>query len=194
MCFALKFQFVRLFISIALTDALREQIIKSREHIKQKCFTPEQAQRMRWINETEYHVTQYFIGEVSGERVEEAKSVVQEVAASTSSFTITSDRFEFKPRNNPRLLWLRFRSIDAYADLQTRLHNASVEAGLSNNEINDDPIPHVTLIRLKHVKPNDCALPPLEPHDVHVERIELMQSFMKPNGAEYRLLERFALK
>ncbi|HZG00769.1 MAG TPA: RNA 2',3'-cyclic phosphodiesterase [Chitinophagales bacterium] len=184
---------MRLFLSIALTDALREHLVKSREDIKQTCFTREQLQRMRWINETEYHVTQYFIGEVSSERVDALKSVVQRVAASTNPFTLTSDRFEFKPRNNPRLLWLRFRSSEGYADLQTRLHNALAEAGVSQNEVHDDPISHVTLIRLKQVKPIDAELPLMTEQKIEVKQIDLMQSLMKPNGAEYRVLERFDL-
>ena len=184
---------MRLFLSIALTEALRERIVKSRDDIKRTCFTREQLQRMRWINETEYHVTQYFIGEVSSERVDELKNMVQEIASSTNPFSLSTDCFEFKPRTNPRLLWLRFLSNDAFAELQSRLHNVLVDAGLSQNEIKDEPIPHVTLIRLKQVKPINAELPWLEQHNVDVKAIDLMQSFMKPTGAEYKMLERFAL-
>lgn len=120
--------------------------MKSRDDIKRMCFTREQLQRMRWINEKEFHVTQYFIGEVSSEGLDELKIIVEHVIASTKPFTLTTDQFEFKPKNNPRLLWLRFHSSETFATLQQQLHNALVEAGLSNNNINDDPIPHVTLI------------------------------------------------
>ena len=184
---------MRLFLSIALTDALREQIVQCREDIKRTCFTREQLQRMRWINETEYHVTQYFIGEVSSNRVDELKNVVQPIAASTNPFSLTTDRFEFKPNANPRLLWLRFHSNESFAALQKNLHNALVETDLSQNQINDDPIPHVTLIRLKQVKPLNNELPPLEQRTIGVAKIELMQSFMKPTGAEYKLMGRFDL-
>jgi 2'-5' RNA ligase len=193
---------MRLFFSIALTQSLCEQIIKSREEIKRKCFTQEQLQRMRGINEKEYHITQFFIGEVNEERLGEVENVAQNIFSSTKSFTLETDKFEFKPVHNPRLLWLRFHPNETFTTLMQQLQNdtfdklstGSAEPGLTNNEVDKNPIPHVTLIRLKQVKPIVGELPEFAKHEIHVQQIDLMQSFTKPTGSEYKLSKRFELK
>lgn len=184
---------MRLFLSIAIPDALREQIGKQRELIKQTCFTNEQLQPMRWINEMQYHVTQLFIGEVIESRLTELKQNVKDVALATKVFALATDRYEFKPRHNPRLLWLRFQSDATFAHLMQHLHNALRTAQLTEEKLNDEPIPHLTLIRLKQIKPVDAPLPQPQPFTFNVTHIDLMQSLTKPTGAEYTTLEQFAL-
>ena len=148
---------------------------------------------MRWIDPKQYHVTQYFIGEVKTEQLDFLSSTIAPALTSTNPFCLFTLGFEFKPARNPKLLWLRFEQNPAYTSLQQNLHNALVEAGFANEPPPPEPTPHVTLIRLKQIKPVEAALPPFPPFSLNVQEIELMQSYQKPTGSEYVVAERFKL-
>jgi len=185
---------MRLFFAIPLPDALCNYLVRERDVIQQTNFTDAQRQRMRWIDERQYHVTQYFVGEVSEERLDDLIDASRGVIATTKPFMLSTERFEFKPRHNPRLLWLRFRTNETFATLMQQLHAALTQAQLVEAKPPEHPIPHVTLIRLKQIKPFGVDLPEAEPYDVDVNEVHLMQSFTKSTGAEYKIVERFVLQ
>ncbi len=182
---------LRLFVAIELPPPVRSALERTISALKESGLGP-----LRWVAPERVHLTLKFLGDVAPEWVPELGDAVTEAAQGHSPFALRLARGGMFPnRRAPRVIWLGLEGeAEALASLRRDVERALVQLGFRAEEW---PFrPHLTLARVTGRMPEDqaarlCAL--LEATDgscepFQVEGVSLMQSTLRPSGAEYRRL------
>lgn len=156
---------------------------------------------VRWVIPKHFHITLVFLGEREEKIVDKISRVVGPVIVGFPGFDIQFSGIGcFGPTSSPRLIYER---IGEGADHLAAL-NRSLQA-VTEKTIGKDPKryhPHLTLGRPKRrgvAGPEDGGLLPLgtKPDNVGVFRVNevvLFRSVLRPEGAQYTILDRWPLK
>ena len=133
----------RLFVGIGLPDGVRQALALSRGGLREA----------RWVDPADYHATLRFVGEVEPPRAEALLRALHAVSA--EPVEIEADAFGAFGGDAPRSLHLRLRTTPALSALQSSVERACRDIGL-------EPetrvfAPHVTLARMRRVKPREVA-------------------------------------
>ena len=156
---------------------------------------------VRWTKEPSLHLTLVFIGYVSSEQVVEICRVARETAQSFEPFEMNIDRIIFGPlgKNPPRMIWLTGEPNKQLSELKTALEDAllNCDSGLSHVEKRSFK-PHITLARIQPDRwaqlTNSPAINESFSARFDVNSIEVMESDLKHDGAEYAVMESCELK
>lgn len=147
----------------------------------------------RWTKEDSLHLTLVFIGYADEDRVYEICKLVRVIARKHEPFSLEFERILYgPPGKSPRMIWLRGKSCREAAALKSELENAFMSlAGLGSFRSETRPFsPHITLARLGASQRYN--LPSIDQNFkavVEVASIEVMESDLKYDGAEYVILE-----
>ena len=197
----------RVFIAINLPEKVKKRL---KEYQEKFSHLP-----VRWIKSPSLHLTLIFIGYVSNEQMLEACRAAREVASGTEPFFIDfkrivlgpfaftkastdakalADKSAGKPDKPPRMIWLIGETNEPLSRLKNELEKAllAVDSGLSHIEQRSFK-PHITLARLKPEEWARMENPPEIDEEflarARVESVEVMESDLKRDGAEYAVLE-----
>ena len=190
---------VRAFIAIPLPADLLAQI--SRLQRKLEIDVPPRS--VRWVNTSGIHLTLKFLGDTPVEKLPMIKAALAAVArnAPACPFTV-SELGCFPNTRRPRVIWVGVQEpTGRMAALQ-----AAIEEAMEALEYEPDRrgfTPHLTLGRVhRKASSRDKAgigevieareVGPLG--EAPGDRFELIQSVLKPTGAEYTTLETFVLE
>lgn len=146
----------------------------------------------RWVRPADIHLTLKFLGELDRDRLADVKAAVGEVASRTGSMILHLGGVgAFPSPRRPSVIWVGVDSGPRLRLLHDALDRRMTEFGVARE---DRPFrPHVTLGRVnRRAEPGD--LREFERHagrlayraDVEVDSIDLMESRLRPEGAEYR--------
>ena len=181
---------IRSFIALPLPE---ETAIKFFEVAETFCNI-KHFQHIRWLPPENCHLTLAFLGDVEEMRLERlARNLSQSLAdkpLGTLRF-IEISPFPFNARQ---------KVIAALAENTEWLKNleSSCVKAVRNSGIELDRrrfVPHVTLARMNVRKRKTSGLPPLFfETQITFKEVVLYESFLYPEGAEYHILEVFALK
>lgn len=150
---------------------------------------------VRWTKEDSLHLTLVFIGYVTDDQMLEVCRTARQVAANFEPFLINFKRIILGPPGKlPRMIWVEGEISKELTDLKNKLEDAflETESGFSRKE-NRPLKPHITLARIKMDKWQQLEPKPMAEEDfkaqVPVASIEVMESDLKNDGAEYVVLE-----
>lgn len=132
------------------------------------------------------HMTLVFIGAASPGQLECLKEAAAGVNA--APFEMVIDRLGWWPHN--RILWAGCHAVPSG---ERRLYDGLVQSIVAKGFQPDarPHVPHVTLVRHGH----GVSLPDLQtPIRWWVREFSLVESFLQPSGARYRVLERWSLR
>jgi len=148
---------------------------------------------VRWVKPEALHLTLKFLGEIAAGRVDVVKKVLREVAAVHPRFTMkVAGVGGFPALRNPRVVWAGIST-----GMELGLLQSDVEARLAAEGFEREDRPfraHLTLGRIRSRKNMEGALNILEGASdtvfgaVEVNQILLMESRLKPGGAEHSVL------
>lgn len=137
------------------------------------------------------HITAFFMGNIELKSLEKLKPKVTDELQNIVSFTLQFQAFRFAPPKNPYMLWATFHHSESFLRLHQSLAKVS-QATPQQKKL----ILHVTLARFKRL-PKDIVkgirIEPFE-YTLEVKEVDLYQSILKPEGAQYVKLERFLLQ
>lgn len=152
----------------------------------------------RWTKKDNIHITLAFIGYVNPEELYYISKTAKEVAARNSPFTVKLSKVCYGPVDKipPRMIWAIGEKSKEFTDLRGDLEKTLFDSG----KINFSPekrefSPHITLARIiqwgwNRIEPEER--PAIE-EDINltfpVDSIEVMESVLRPGGAEYTILE-----
>jgi RNA 2',3'-cyclic 3'-phosphodiesterase len=171
---------LRTFIAIALTDEVRDWIVRGIESLKGR------TQGIRWTPLGQLHLTLRFLGDVPEERMPEVIDAVSAAASITLPFEVRPGGFgAFPDLRRPRVLWT---GVDG--DLESLCgHQARVEEELARRGFprEDRPFsPHLTLGRPgregRVILPPDAGLERSGPAMLVRETL-VVKSELRPGGA-----------
>ncbi|MDB5303631.1 MAG: 2-5 ligase [Phycisphaerales bacterium] len=188
---------MRLFIAIELPDVVRQHIAglvrKGQEHCRGRYG-------LSWVRPENFHVTVKFLGDVSDDRLPALCSALGEIATEGPA-VLRADRLEgFPPRRPSRVVAM---GLAGDVGRVNYLHR-SIEEHCARLGIPPDGRlyrPHITLVRCREPLPADkrdawerAAGPLLPGPEFVASEFVLMESRLKPEGAQYIPVARFPLR
>ncbi len=191
---------MRLFLGVELEAPLRADCAAAARELAAGFRRVRANVEARWIPEENLHVTLWFLGNQSDERLLAiSKQLAVPVPIEPFALTIAGAG-AFPPSGPARILWLgiddgavRLRGI--YGELARRLAPLGFEAERRPYH------PHITIARVKQATSSDSrkardllASSHLRLGPGRVESLTLFQSRLSPGGARYEALLRVPLK
>ncbi|HEX6989055.1 MAG TPA: RNA 2',3'-cyclic phosphodiesterase [Bacillota bacterium] len=185
---------IRCFLAVPVGERVREALARWLRTIRGR------LPNARWVDPQHYHLTIKFFGEQPAAAVERLAAALAGGVAGFGAFEVEITGFgAFPGLDRPRVLWA---GVGAGADDLRRLAGI-VDAALVGRDIPADRRdfhPHLTLARFR-VPARGRDLPPEVLQDLRrpwgrfeIDRVDLMQSRLTPNGAQYSILHSFPLR
>ena len=135
---------IRLFVAIPLPESVRTQLSQLQSGL----------QGARWIRSENIHLTLRFIGEVRNDLASDIDMALSEIGG--PPFELALDGVNsFSRGKNPHTLWVGVAKPEPLVHLQAKIESTLVGAGLEAEERNFSP--HITIARLKEMRPNRVA-------------------------------------
>jgi 2'-5' RNA ligase len=133
---------IRLFVAIPV-PALMDETLKSLQHQNSS------LNGIRWTPIPNLHITIFFLGEISELNCSFVKQAVSKVIENSSPFHLDFEKITLTGKNKyGRMIWAQFRKHNSFASLSNGIFEA-VEPYLILRRFIHDPVPHITLARMK---------------------------------------------
>ncbi len=187
----------RIFTAINLPDEIKDRLVEYQSK------WPELP--IRWTKKENLHITLDFLGYLSEKEILSVLEKTKKLVFKHNPFIINLNRIIYAPpgtsftKKPPRMIWavgkkvhpVRNKSPEATADPQAdRISNGAKEFNL---------IPHITLGRIKtlewrRIEPEERPIVDEEINlNFEVKSIEVMESKLTKQGAEYTILKSYPL-
>jgi 2'-5' RNA ligase len=176
---------VRAFIALELDDRVREAMAELQARLRPRLGP------IRIVRPEGIHLTLRFLGSTTPTQVETLRPLLAAAASACPPAEVpVTGLGAFPDRGSPRVLWLGLEVPPTIHDLQRACERAALRAGF---EKEDRPYKaHLTLGRWRDRAPRP-ELPAVDLGKTRLEELVLFQSQLRPGGAVYTPLERFAL-
>lgn len=182
----------RIFVAINLPENVKDKL---QEYQRKWADLP-----VRWTKSNSLHLTLVFIGYISDEEMGEICRITREVAQRHKPFNIEFEKIILGPPDKPpRMIWVEGKPLEELARLKNELENALTRSQNSGfNRAETRPFrPHITLARIRQFEWQALAEKPQIEEKISiivpVESVEVMESRLLRDGAEYIALESAAL-
>ena len=194
---------MRIFIALDIDDAIRERIQRFMEGVRG--FAPD----ARWVRPESLHVTLKFIGEKSGDSVEEIKRALASITPQSFELTFRGHGF-FPTPKSARVFWIGIEAGPQIASLASRIDDATAALGIPKED--HEFSPHLTLARgggrsgapgwrkgdtsnknFKLLQEKLSVLPAPEFGTMTAREFFLYESKIMRGGSQYTKLQRFPL-
>lgn len=151
---------------------------------------------VRWTKEASLHLTLVFIGYVRDEEIAEICRITKEVVQKYEPFSLEFNRVCLGPPNRPpRMIWIEGERNKELADLKSDLEKNLLNSGeTAFNRVETRVFrPHATLARIRQFEWRKLSEKPKIDEKISitipVNSIEVMESQLKQDGAEYIAFE-----
>jgi 2'-5' RNA ligase len=196
----------RIFIAINLPKEIKEVLIQKIKKIEESFnFYKDEfsfSGPLKWVKPDNLHLTLAFLGYVKDEDLPKIIEMVKEISKKHSPFSVNFLKIAYsEPKHKiPRMIWVVCEKNKELFNLQEDLKKSLSSFGITDLETERDFLPHITLARIK--KWEFRKIDPEEVPEVdeilnlsfEVKSIEIMESHLKREGAEYTILESYPLK
>ena len=185
---------MRAFIAADIPSAVKDEIGKLQQQLRR-----EVSSLVKWVKVANIHITLRFLGEVPEEKIELLRQVLPKGGRGIVPFTISVRGMGIFPElSRPRVIWVGMESVGKKMEqLYSQIETVVRDLGFPPETRAFSP--HLTVGRVKQLrdraewvraigKREDILL-----GETEVDCFYLFQSILKPQGPEYRKLERFDL-
>ncbi len=190
---------LRLFVAIPLPEVLLDRLADLQHRLKGK--VPHKS--VRWVRPSGIHLTLKFLGDTPKDKVPTISEALTVVARNAPPCDLSAEGLSCFPHpGRPRVLWV---GVEEPTGRLKALQEAVEEAmtGLGYKPERHSFTPHLTLGRVRRGTSRQdeaqigelvtgMTVEPLAAFEA--DRFELIQSVLKPSGAEYTTLETFLLQ
>lgn len=189
---------VRAFVAIEPGAAARAAL----EALLDRLAAAAPRRAVRWVRPGQCHLTLRFLGNVPPDRLPELEQRLTGAATGSAAFSLAlAGPGAFPTPAAPRVLWVGLRGdLEVLAALARRVDAAAADLGDHREEREFHP--HLTLGRVadrdvrvaRALSELLARTPPPPPADWPVREFKLFRSELRPEGAVYSVLARFALR
>lgn len=172
----------RTFVAIELPAAVRRVLAGLRDKLQRQW--PGAA--VRWARPEGTHLTLRFLGDTTERQVAEVESGLRRIAAELEPFDMSLTQVGTFPREGrPRVIWVGVADDGAHLrPLQRAVEELARSLGWERER--QAYVPHLTLGRVRpKVSPPAKWGANVEGIGFRVDRVALMESLLRPTGAEY---------
>ena len=180
---------MRLFVALEIPSTVRENLDDFLKPLRALSSHP------RWVRPENLHVTLKFIGEVLPEKLGSIRTAIGSVRSDQSA-TIDFRGLGFFPdKKRPRVFWAGMNASPNLKTLASDIDQATANLGIPSERRPFSP--HLTLARFQPPRlPEElCAAvqenAAREFGSLRTSEFQLIESKLKPSGAEYTTLESF---
>lgn len=197
---------MRTFIAIELPTPVQEFIAAQQQSVRATLDERGAASGLRWVPTEKLHLTLRFLGDTTTAQRQAMHAHLDRIAGCHHAFDLAPSVLGCFPNmGRPSVVWLGLDGNGAKLQaLQRDVEDAAQQAGFPAE--NRSYAPHLTLARVDRSLPSAAlrhlsqvlaevahAPSPVSPPAFAVDSFVHMQSVLKPAGAEYTVLARFAL-
>ncbi len=183
---------MRCFVAINLEDSLKKEI---------GCVIrglTEGRWDVKWVPAENLHITLKFLGDASDDSVQRVKEHLSGISKRHGPFEVKLYGVGvFPDKRRPRVVWIDLLDSGELIKLQEAVEISLITVGFTKE---DRPFsPHLTIGRIRSLKAKDLfigAIETLKDKDfgnIGVNKISLMNSDLKPTGAQYSIVAEFPL-
>jgi len=180
---------MRLFVALEIPSAVRENLAALLKSLR--TVSPQ----TRWVRTENLHVTLKFIGEVPETKL----AAIRSALAGTRSDQIITLDFRglgfFPNEKRPRVFWAGIEASPNLKDLAADIDRATEKLGIPREQRPFSP--HLTLARFEPPRLPEKLRSAIQENEVRefgtlsTSQFHLIESKLKPSGAEYTTLESF---
>ncbi len=182
---------IRLFIAVNPGEAVCNELTRVQQKLERALCGANL--KIKWVAPDAMHLTLAFLGNVPAVRVEEISRELEGAVCRIPAFesALAMPGFFGSPRS-PHVVWAGVENKNAFEELQGAVSTAMSLLGF---EITGQKFhPHFTLGRVKFCHDSRALYAALEkaqlkPQPFQVASTELMQSTLRPEGAEHTALK-----
>jgi 2'-5' RNA ligase len=181
---------VRLFVALEIPSVVRENLASLIREFRAL------APRAKWVRAENLHVTLKFIGEVPDSKLEAIRTALGSVR-SNAPVTLDFRGLGFFPdEKRPRVFWAGIEASANLKALAADLESVAEKFGIPREKREFSP--HLTLARFESPELKDqfrAAVAENAAHEfgsLRTSEFHLIESKLKPAGAEYTTLKRFS--
>jgi 2'-5' RNA ligase len=182
---------IRCFIAIEIPREIKTSI---EEYLIQ---LRKMSPAIRWVNAANIHITLKFLGEIKQDLLNNVKSSLKSITEVIQPFEIKmGGSGAFPNQKRPRVIWLGLKSqeYNKLLGIYEWIENKLVLLGFEKEQRRFTP--HLTVGRIKFPQNLTDLFHYMEQYPFPekqfiVKEIVLMQSLLKPSGAEYHIIDKY---
>jgi 2'-5' RNA ligase len=188
---------VRLFVALEIPPAVRDNLAAQIKELRD-LPAPLADKRLRWVRPENLHVTLQFIGEVEATKLDGIRSALTAMGMAAPVDLHFRGLGFFPDEKHPRVLWVGLKASGNLPVLARDIDHALEAQGIQRDERAFTP--HLTLARFASRGFDDNLRTAIQENSqrefgaFEAREFHLMQSKLKPSGAEYTTLASFPLK
>ena len=185
---------MRLFVALAIPSAVKVELTELIQELSGVDSTSSKR-KARWVRPENLHVTLKFIGHIEPEKLDAIREALSVVHSSRSVDLIFRGLGFFPNENRPRVLWAGMEGSPHLAQLAGEVDRAMGSLGIPLETRAFTP--HLTLARFeppgisKELRAAALASMDREFGVLRTGEFHLIESKLKPSGAEYTTLQTF---
>jgi len=187
---------VRLFVALEIPAAVRDNLAAQIKELRD-LPAPRADKRLRWVRPENLHVTLKFIGEVEAAKLDGIRSALTAIGLHAPVELHLRGLGFFPDERDPRMLWVGLNASGNLPVLARAIDRALEGQGIARDERAFTP--HLTLARFASrglpEKPR-AAIQDNSQREFgafQAREFHLVQSQLKPSGAEYTTLASFPI-
>ena len=179
----------RVFLGVFIPQALQEKI----EH-----YIAQQKIAVRWIKRKNWHLTLYFIGDLTDDSIDLLASKLEDVQQK-SKFELSFDKMSFAPfKRQASMVWALYKVDTKFDEFVAAIYSALKLSMPEQVERFQEPrlpnYPHITLARFKDPSVSKQELSSIKLPDLAIDRFQLIESELTPTGSIYKVLNEYELQ
>lgn len=183
----------RIFLSIFIPSQIKEELVNIKESYK--------SLPIKWTNNDNLHITLFFIGFLSEEKINILKEEIKRVTLNYNQFFIYLEDISYYPkkREKSEYVWVNIKKTKELIKL-----NGDIKKILLKNNIKifeeKEFLPHITLAKINKTKWRNIDLEeiPMIEENINtkfkVDKIEIIESKLNRKESNYVILEKIKLR
>lgn len=155
-------------------------------------------EKIKWLNESNFHLTLFFMGDTSEDLIKMLKLELQEAMSTFKAFNLVCKGFGvFRNVKTPRALWFGFKKSNELLTLKNIIDEVMTKVGLDLDK--KDFSPHLTIGRTKFIANRQSLGSLLKKYknykiqEFRITEVIFYESVLTPQGAIYKEIKKFDL-
>jgi RNA 2',3'-cyclic 3'-phosphodiesterase len=185
---------MRLFVALDIPAVVREKLTALIGELR--AADPEfSKQRARWVRHENLHVTLKFIGHIDSAKLEAIRAELSEAKSDAPVDVHFRGAGFFPNEKRPRVFWVGIEASANLAELAQKIDRRLEPLGVARET--REFAPHLTLARFEPPGISAKLRDQIQRHaseefsSLHTNEFHLIESKLRPGGAEYTTLQSF---
>ncbi len=186
---------MRTFIAVEISEEIKEQIYS----FITKTGKELENNKIKWVEKENLHITLKFLGEIKPDICMKVRQILSEIVKNFNKFYINLNSLGVFPQlSNARVIWIDIHEKEKLKEIYETIENKLKELKLPKE--NREFQPHLTIGRIKFLQDKEKINLFLTKYKntnfdtTNIEHITFFESILKPQGPEYRVIEKFPLQ